>query len=137
MGDVLATRVNDKAELFLNDGKGGFVRGESPSKSGDEVGFSFLRVDLDNDGVDELVDSQVLEYEGNTAYLGIYTQRDGSWTLHPKALSAKLAPGIRGVQVEVIRPECFVSHKCKRMIVPVIAALLPLRNFNNLTYRTP
>ncbi|MCE9584046.1 MAG: VCBS repeat-containing protein [Planctomycetes bacterium] len=102
--DVLATRVNDKADLFLNDGKGGFVRGESPAKSGAEVGFSFLRVDLDNDGVDELVDSQVLEYEGNKAYLGIYTQKDGQWVLHPRALSAKLAPGIRGVAPHGIVP---------------------------------
>ncbi|KAF0246493.1 MAG: ASPIC/UnbV domain-containing [Planctomycetota bacterium] len=102
--DVLATRAETESALFLNDGKGGFVRAPTPMKEAREAGFSPLRVDLDNDGVDELVTGQVLSYEGQTAFSGIYVQENGGWTLRPKALAAPLEKGVREVLTQAVVP---------------------------------
>ncbi|MEK7470069.1 MAG: VCBS repeat-containing protein [Planctomycetota bacterium] len=102
--DVLATRAGTESALFMNDGKGGFVRAASPMKEGREAGFSPLLLDLDGDGKDELLTGQVLSYENQTAYIGVYVQENGGWTLRPRALAAPLAKGTRAVLVQGVEP---------------------------------
>ncbi|MBI2919520.1 MAG: VCBS repeat-containing protein [Planctomycetes bacterium] len=102
--DIFATRAYNEAVLFLNDGKGGFVRGESPVPAGPEVGHCYAFVDLDGDGLEELVSSHVLGYEGTKGWAAIYTRRGGKWELLPKTLEFAVPAGVRGVVVQGIVP---------------------------------
>lgn len=102
--DVVATRGREEMVLFLNDGRGGFTLAESPVSEAREAGNTPLVVDLDNDGVDEMLTGAVLSYEGQVARVGIYVRKGGRWELQPVPLSAKVAPGIRGVSIQGIVP---------------------------------
>lgn len=102
--DVAATRAGSEMALFLNDGRGGFVRTDPPARAAAEAGYTPLLVDLDNDGVDEALTGAVLSCEGATAYVGLYVRRGAGWELRPKAFAAPLARGVRGVIVQGIVP---------------------------------
>lgn len=102
--DVLATRENNQAVLFRNDGRGGFVRATSPVATAKEVGLTFLLVDLDGDGVEELVSTRVTEYEGETAWLPIHVRRGDGWEARPRALEVRLGRAVRGIQTQSIEP---------------------------------
>lgn len=102
--DILATWVHRHAVLFLNDGKGGFDRQDLPFRTPKERGLFVLYVDLDNDGREELVNSEVTEYEGTKAYLGIYTRPKGEWVHIPRALEFPIAPREREVEFATVQP---------------------------------
>ena len=92
--DILVTEVASHAVLFRNDGRGGFVR--EPLPFGDErlIPGQALFVDLDGDGLEELVGSRVA-YGGGQAWMGIHTRRGGEWAYLPRALAFDNAPGVR------------------------------------------
>lgn len=102
--DILATFIYRHAVLFLNDGNGGFVRQDLPIQNELQRGYFVLYLDLDNDGREELVNSEVLSYEGSKAYLGVYTRPDGTWIHYPRALEFTIQPGERLIEFPSITP---------------------------------
>ena len=84
--DLLATESMNQAVLFLNDGKGGFVRGAPPYDDPRLIPSQALLVDLDGDGLEELVGNRVLYSDGRGS-VGLYTRRDGEWRFLPNALA--------------------------------------------------
>jgi hypothetical protein len=98
--DVLATVANRQTVLFLNDGKGGFVRGDSPVKSPGDSPYTFLSVDLDNDGEEELVGAQVLGYEGKSARLELFAKGKEGWSEVKGALDFRIRDGARAIVVQ-------------------------------------
>jgi hypothetical protein len=91
--DILVTEGLNHSVLFLNDGKGGFVRGTLPIQDRRLFPSQFLFVDLDGDGLEELVSNRV-SYLGNHAWMGIYTRRNGKWVFLPHALEFENPPGL-------------------------------------------
>ncbi|MYI74646.1 MAG: VCBS repeat-containing protein, partial [Acidobacteria bacterium] len=83
--DLLATESMNQAVLFLNDGKGGFTRGAAPYDDPRLIPSQALLVDLDGDGLDELVGNRVLYTEGRGS-IGLFTRREGEWQFLPNAL---------------------------------------------------
>ena len=83
--DLLATESMNQAVLFLNDGRGGFTRGALPYDDPRLIPSQALVVDLDGDGLDELVGNRVLYTEGRGS-LGLFTRREGDWRFLPNAL---------------------------------------------------
>ena len=84
--DLLATESTTHAVLFLNDGKGGFSRERLPVQTDPLIPSQFLFLDLDGDGLEELVSTRV-SYRGTRAWIGIYTRRDGQWVFLPHAMA--------------------------------------------------
>ena len=91
--DILATESMDHSVLFLNDGKGGFVRGPLAFRDRRLMPSQFLFIDLDNDGWEELVSNRVL-YRGDRAWMGIQTRRNGDWVVLQRALEFENPPGL-------------------------------------------
>jgi hypothetical protein len=100
--DLLATRRNQMSVLFLNDGNGGFVRGALPFDGPAHSGYMFLHVDLDGDGLEELIGTQVLHYEDGKAQLGIWTRREGEWLLVRDALVFAVQGDQRGHTIQAM-----------------------------------
>ncbi len=92
--DILATEAANHAVLFLNDGRGGFVREALPFRDDRLIPSQLLFVDLDGDGLEELVGTRVV-YRGARGWMGIYTRRGGEWRLIPRALEFENPPGVR------------------------------------------
>jgi hypothetical protein len=91
--DILVTEAGNHSVLFLNDGKGGFVRSALPVQDRQLFPSQFLFVDLDNDGLEELVGTSV-SYLGDRAWIGIYTRKGGEWVYLPRALEFHNPPGL-------------------------------------------
>lgn len=102
--DLIGTTTRQQSVLFLNDGVGGFVRKELPVKEPHDCSNFMLWFDLDGDGLEELVGSQPIAYEGDRARLGIYTRRDGEWVLLDRALEFPNPVGRRHVAMPTIVP---------------------------------
>ena len=100
--DLIATESLNQSVLFLNDGRGGFVRGELPVDDPRLSPSMFLFVDLDNDGSEELVGNQVHLYEGERAWIGIHTRVDGEWLFRPRALAFDNPRGVRHTDMQII-----------------------------------
>ncbi|MBI2919524.1 MAG: VCBS repeat-containing protein [Planctomycetes bacterium] len=103
--DVLASVAHNESIFFMNDGKGGFVQAPPPVTSPNESGYFWLYADLDGDGVEELVSSQVLSYEGGKAHGAVYRRSAGGWQLVPDALVWDVPPTERDHSVQWIVPE--------------------------------
>ncbi|MEK7470073.1 MAG: VCBS repeat-containing protein [Planctomycetota bacterium] len=101
--DILAASIHNDAILFVNDGQGGFIRGPVVTNP-EECGPCWLSVDLDGDGVEELVSSQVLSYEGNKAKGAIYRRKGDAWVLVPDALVFPIGQGERDLSIQGIVP---------------------------------
>ena len=94
--DILVTESMNHSVLFLNDGKGGFSREALPIVDRRMFPSQALFVDLDNDGLEELVTTRVV-YLGNRAWMGVYARRESDWVFLPRALEFDNPPGlIRG-----------------------------------------
>ena len=92
--DILVTEVASHAVLFRNDGRGGFVREPLPFGDDRLVPGQVLFVDLDGDGLEELVGSRVAYGDGQ-AWIGIHTRRGDEWAYLPRALEFDNPPGVR------------------------------------------
>ena len=99
--DLLATESMNQGVLFLNDGKGGFVREALPVQDRGVIPSQFLFVDLDDDGLEELVGNRVL-YRDSRAWMGIHTRRDGAWVYLPRALQFDNPLGLRRTDAQAI-----------------------------------
>ncbi|HTF55790.1 MAG TPA: VCBS repeat-containing protein [Planctomycetota bacterium] len=73
--DLIATNESRRSVVFVNDGKGGFT----PEALPEEGALFYLYLDLDGDGIEELVSTQPAWYRGDKACLGLYTRKDGTW----------------------------------------------------------
>ena len=91
--DIVAVESWNHAALFLNDGKGGFVRGVLPFSDRRLIPSQLLVVDLDNDGVEELVSNRVLGQD-DRGWMVIYTRRNGEWVMLSRALEFHNPPGL-------------------------------------------
>ena len=78
--DIIATEVARHAVLFRNDGRGGFVREPLPIGDPQLIPGQYLFVDLDGDGLEEIVGSR-MAYRDADAWMGIHTRRGGEWGL--------------------------------------------------------
>ena len=83
--DLLATESMNQGVLFLNDGRGGFARAALPYDDPRLIPSQTLFVDLDGDGLEELVGNRVL-YSAGRGSIGLHTRRDGRWQFLPNAL---------------------------------------------------
>ncbi|MAF65468.1 MAG: hypothetical protein CMJ84_07405 [Planctomycetes bacterium] len=102
--DLIATRQTQESVLFLNDGHGGFVRGDLPIDAPLECSNFLLWFDLDGDGLEELVGTTPLEYEGDHARLGLWTRRAGHWTRVEGALEFPNPVGLRHIAIPTLVP---------------------------------
>ncbi|HEU4339585.1 MAG TPA: VCBS repeat-containing protein [Planctomycetota bacterium] len=73
--DLIATNENRRTVLFLNDGRGGFTPKELPEQGG----LFYLHLDLDGDGVEELVSTHPKWYRETRACLGLYVRDGDAW----------------------------------------------------------
>ncbi|MEK7469156.1 MAG: VCBS repeat-containing protein [Planctomycetota bacterium] len=103
--DVLAWVRGGELALFLNDGKGGFVRGQGPALKPDDVAWSYVALDLDGDGVDELVSGDVSGEKRDKANLRIHVRKGDGW--ETRATEFAVPPGTVGVSVQGIVPADF------------------------------
>ena len=92
--DIIATEVARHSVLFLNDGRGGFLRESLPIGEDLLIPSQYLFVDLDGDGVEEIAGSR-MTYRDGRAWMGIHTRRDGEWVYLPRALAFDNPPGVR------------------------------------------
>jgi hypothetical protein len=103
--DILASIRGGELALFLNDGKGGFVRGRGPELKPDEVTWTYMVLDLDGDGVDEIVSGDVQGTKRGKANLRIYVRHGDVWEL--RRVDFDVPPGTEGVTVQGIVPSDF------------------------------
>ena len=99
--DLLATESFGHGVLFLNDGRGGFSRERLPVQQDLLIPSQFLFLDLDDDGLEELVGNRV-SYRGARAWIGIYTRRDGRWVFLPEALGFENPRQVRRSDAQAI-----------------------------------
>ena len=99
--DILVTEVASHAILFRNDGRGGFVREPLPFGDDRLIPGQALFVDLDGDGLEEIVGSRAVYGEGR-AWMGIHTRRGGEWVHLPRALEWDNPPGVRRGEVQFL-----------------------------------
>ena len=91
--DIVATKSWDHGVVFVNDGKGGFVRESLGFQDRRLIPSQVLVVDLDNDGMDELVSNRVL-YRGAHGSMAVHTRRNGAWVVLSRALEFETVPGL-------------------------------------------
>jgi hypothetical protein len=103
--DVLAWIHGGELVLFLNDGKGGFVPGHGPELKPDDVSWSYLAVDLDGDGVDELVSGDIRGDKRGQAFLRIHKRVGDGW--ETRKVEFEVPPLTEGVTVQGIVPADF------------------------------
>ena len=99
--DLLVTELASHAVLFRNDGRGGFVREPLPFGDDRLIPGQVLFVDLDGDGLEEIVGSRVVYGEGR-AWMGIHTRRGGEWAYLPRALEFDNPPGVRRSEAQFL-----------------------------------
>ena len=99
--DLLATRREQDTVLFLNDGRGGFVRGELPLEVPSDAGYAYLFLDLDGDAREELVGTTVRQ-EGRRARVALFTRPEGPWERRDGALELTLPRAVRGLAIQGI-----------------------------------
>lgn len=105
--DLIATRSNESTILFRNDGVGGFVPIPLPmERLADRPAF-VLFVDLDGDGLEEIVASETSRYRGAQAFAGLWTRTDaepGTWRHLPEAFALPNPVGLRRLAVQTVAP---------------------------------
>ena len=89
--DFLATNENRRSVVFQNDGKGGFQPVELPEQGG----LFYLYLDLDGDGVEELVSTHPKWYRRDKACLGLYARAAGGAWEFRESLVFDNPPGAR------------------------------------------
>jgi hypothetical protein len=102
--DILASRFASWSRMYLNDGRGGFVLGDGPRMVREESPTSWLYVDLDNDGQEELVGTRVLEYTEDGGALTVWRRGTGGWEALPRTFVYKDPRHHRQVSVMGVLP---------------------------------
>ena len=105
--DLIATRSNESTLLFRNDGAGGFVPIPLPMERPADRPAFVLFVDLDGDGLEELVASETSRYRGDRAYAGLWTRTGaaaGTWRHLPEAFALPNRVGLRRLAVQTVAP---------------------------------
>lgn len=102
--DLIGTLDASLSILFLNDGRGGFVRRELPVQAPSECATFLLYADLDGDGVPELASSKAMRYAGDRASCGLYVREGDGWSLRPDAFEFENPVGLRGIAIQTIVP---------------------------------
>lgn len=105
--DVIATRIHEQSIAFVNDGVSGFVPVPLPVERQGDVPAHVLFVDLDGDGLEEIVGAGVTTYEDDRAYAGLWTRSgadDGAWRHLPRAFSMPCPVGRRRIAVQTVVP---------------------------------
>ncbi|KAF0246491.1 MAG: putative FG-GAP repeat [Planctomycetota bacterium] len=100
--DVLACVQSGVLAMFLNDGKGGFVREKGPEVAPDDVAYAYMALDLDGDGSDELVSGLIKVDAGGKARFPVYIRRGEGWETRWIGFDAPI--GLHSVNVEGIVP---------------------------------
>ncbi|MEK7470071.1 MAG: VCBS repeat-containing protein [Planctomycetota bacterium] len=103
--DVLASVQTGILALFLNDGRGGFVRGKAPEVAPDHVATAYVALDLDGDGTDELVSGLVQVDPGGKARFPVYIRRGEGW--ETRWIRFDVPVGLHAVSVQGIVPDDF------------------------------
>jgi hypothetical protein len=73
--DFIATNENRRSVLFLNDGLGGFKPVDLPEQGA----LFYLYLDVDGDGVEELISTHPRWYRKDKACLGLYVRAGEGW----------------------------------------------------------
>lgn len=105
--DVLATRKGQLTTLLQNDGEGGFLPVPHPIEAPLQSPAHVLWVDLDGDGQEELLGSEALEYEGEAAFLSLWTRTGAGpnqWRRIPRALELPNPRGLRRLAIQTLVP---------------------------------
>lgn len=104
--DLLAARAGEFSVWFRNDGQGGFVPEPLPAATADEHPAFYLAVDLDGDGVEELVGSRPTGYEGERVYVGLWRRatRTSPWEHRPRAFTLPNRVGVRRLAIQTVVP---------------------------------
>jgi len=102
--DILATRYQKQTVLFVNDGLGGFRQEDLPFKDAEDAGAVFVFVDLDGDGLEELVDSQVSGYRDGRCTIALFTRKDGKWRKLAQALHFQVSRDARDIMIQAVVP---------------------------------
>ncbi len=105
--DLLATHRGQATRLLLNDGRGGFEPGTLPFPQPAQSPAALAFVDLDGDGLEELVGGHVSPLAPDRAALGLWTRVAGEWTRVEGALEFAVERGVRDLDVTVIAPADF------------------------------
>ncbi len=105
--DLFLTRHRQASLLLLNDGRGGFERGEVPFELPADSPASVAFVDLDGDDLEELVSGRVRPIATDRARVDLWTRVDGTWTAVEGALEFAVGRGVRDLDVQSIVPADF------------------------------
>lgn len=99
--DIIATRKNRVAGLFINDGRGGFSKADfAPFNDARKIARFYLNVDLDNDGQAELVSTRVEQVGKKTASLSLIQIKGGKAKELKGRLSFSNPHGLRDMNFE-------------------------------------
>jgi len=105
--DLLATRAGEESVVFVNDGESGFVPESLPIPSAHDRPAFCLYLDLDGDGLEEIVAGHASLYEGDRAYAGLWTRTGsagGTWRHLPRAFAMPNPVGLRRLSVQTVAP---------------------------------
>ncbi|HIG86359.1 MAG TPA: tetratricopeptide repeat protein [Planctomycetes bacterium] len=105
--DVLATRKGQLTTLLQNDGESGFLPVPHPIEAPLLSPAFVLWVDLDGDGLEELVGSEPLDYEGEQAFLSLWTRTGAdprTWRRIERAFSLPNPRGLRRLAIQTVVP---------------------------------
>lgn len=105
--DLIATRSNESTLLFRNDGVGGFTPIPLPMERHADRPAFVLFVDLDGDGLEELVASETSRYRDAQAFAGLWTRtgaEPGTWRHLPEAFALPNPVGLRRLAVQTVAP---------------------------------
>ena len=102
--DLLATWREQMSVLFINDGRGGFRREPLPIDVPRDAGQAILFLDLDGDGAEELIGTQISGYADGQAWIDLFTRVDGVWQRRERALRFAFPDDVWGLNLQSIEP---------------------------------
>ncbi|KAF0246498.1 MAG: ASPIC/UnbV domain-containing [Planctomycetota bacterium] len=102
--DVLASVNRQESVFFMNDGKGGFTRLPGPNSRRADTPVTWLAVDLDGDGIEEMVSSLINEYGKGVGWFDLYRRKGAEWERLQRAFEFPNSVEDRVITVQAIIP---------------------------------